>query len=174
MYLLLVICRIKGKKIVVEVKMTKAALAEKEVIKNLMQYYFYDFSEYTDAGVTTDGKYGKYPYLDNYWEEATRYPFILTSDDEYAGFVLVRYIEEGDTSYYSIAEFFIMKKFRRNGLGREAAFKIFDRFKGGWEVSQIKSNGPANIFWRKTIDEYTGGDWVERETDGHFVQLFSS
>ncbi|WP_232214189.1 GNAT family N-acetyltransferase [Bacillus sp. SG-1] len=155
-------------------KLTEAALAEKEVIKNLMQYYFYDFSEFIDTAVMTKGKFGEYPYLDNYWEEPARYPFLLTSEGEYAGFVLVRYIEEGDTYYYSIAEFFIMKKFRRKGLGREAAFKIFDRFKGCWEVSQIKRNGPANIFWRKTINEYTGGDWVERETDGHFAQLFSS
>lgn len=157
-----------------QLNLKAAQLSDKEVIRNLMQYYFYDFSEFNDTAVTTKGKFGEYPYLDNYWEETTRYPFILTSEGENAGFVLVRYIEEGDTSYYSIAEFFILKKFRRNGLGREAAFKIFDRFKGGWEVSQIKRNGPANIFWRKTIDEYTGGDWVERETDGHFVQLFSS
>jgi predicted acetyltransferase len=158
----------------VEVKLIEAAIHDKEIIGNLMQYYFYDFSEFNHADVLNNGQFGDYPYLDHYWEERTRYPFILTCNSEYIGFVFVRYVEEGNKSFYSIAEFFVMKKYRRTGLGRTAAFQLFDRFEGEWEVSQIERNQPAQKFWRKTIEEYTNGKWTEREFDGKWIQMFST
>ena len=48
-----------------------------------------------------------------------------------------------------------MKKYRRKGVGRVAAMKIFDMFHGGWEISQWINNLPAQNFWGKVIAEYT-------------------
>jgi predicted acetyltransferase len=158
----------------VEVKLTEATLNEKEIIRNLMQYYFYDFSEFNDADVLANGQFGEYPYLDQYWDEPQRTPFIFTYQEKYAGFVLVRNVEDEEKSFYSIAEFFVMKKYRHSGLGRTTAFQIFDRFEGEWEVSQIERNQPARKFWRKTIDEYTKGNWTERESNGKTIQIFRS
>ncbi|WP_421384893.1 GNAT family N-acetyltransferase [Bacillus salacetis] len=157
-----------------DVKLIKATSDDKEAIKNLMQYYFYDFSEFNDADVLNNGQFGEYPYLDHYWKEPARHPYLITVNDKYAGFVLVRNIEEEGKRYNSIAEFFVLKKYRRSGLGRTAAFQIFDLFKGEWEVTQIERNQPARTFWRKAINEYTNGNWKERECDGKTIQMFSS
>ncbi|WP_456271343.1 GNAT family N-acetyltransferase [Bacillus sp. AK031] len=151
-----------------------ASLSEKDVIKNLMQFYFYDFSEFNRADVTENGQFGSYPYLDHYWEEEGRFPFTLKVGNQYVGFVLVREVLNEGEAFHSIAEFFIMKKYRRTGLGRLAAIEVFERFKGTWEVSQIEGNEPAIIFWRNVIDQYTIGNWTEKKSDGLYIQVFQS
>jgi predicted acetyltransferase len=157
-----------------KLELCEAKLSEKEIIGNLMQFYFYDFSEFNRAEVTDSGQFGAYRYLDHYWEEKGRFPFTLKAGNHYVGFVLVREVLNGDKVFHSIAEFFILKKYRRTGLGRLAAIEVFERFKGNWEVSQIEGNEPAILFWRIVIDQYTSGNWTERESDGQYIQVFQS
>ncbi|MGM0844728.1 MAG: GNAT family N-acetyltransferase [Bacillota bacterium] len=155
-------------------KLVVASNNEKEILRKLMQYYFYDFSEFNGADIQKNGMYGEYPNLDLYWSEKDRYPFIVKCGDKYAGFALVRYMKEGEKQYYSVSEFFVLKKYRRSGLGRMTALLLFERFNGTWEVSQIKNNQPAKMFWRSVIEEYTDGSWTETEVDGMLIQQFSS
>lgn len=147
---------------------------ERDIFSNMMQYYFYDFSEFNEADIVGDGRFDEYPYLDHYWEEKGRYAFVMKYDDKYAGFALVREIEQEDKRYYLIAEFFVMKKYRRSGLGRLAARQLFKRFSGEWEVSQIRGNQPAKKFWRSVIEEYTNGSWTEMEVESRLIQRFIS
>jgi predicted acetyltransferase len=154
------------------VKIQRAALEKKETLKNLMQFYFYDFSEFVEAYVGHDGLFGAYRYLDNYWTEDGRYPYLVEAEGKLAGFVLVREVNEEEKTFWSIAEFFIMKKFRRSGIGKLTAHHIFDQHKGNWEVFQILTNKPAQAFWRMTIDEYTAGKYEERKDEEAVTQLF--
>jgi predicted acetyltransferase len=62
----------------------------------------------------------------------------------------------------SLEEFFILRKFRRSGIGRRAAYEVFDRFPGRWQLSQTANNRVAHAFWRRIIDDYTGGKFEER------------
>ncbi|MBU9710848.1 GNAT family N-acetyltransferase [Evansella tamaricis] len=151
-----------------------ASKSEKNIINNLMQFYFYDFSEFVDAYVKEDGLFEDYSYLDAYWEENDRYPYLIWNDNRLVGFALIRKINTAGDYYFSIAEFFIMKKFRRNGLGKLAAQTIFRNHKGPWEVFQIANNHPAQSFWRKTIQEFTSGHYEERILDGKTTQYFIS
>ena len=77
-----------------------------------------------------------------------------------------------------MAEFFVMRKYRRQGVGRTAACAVFDRFTGAWEIRQRQDNLDATAFWRRTIAGYTGGQYREVQwNDGTWtgpVQLFSS
>ena len=61
----------------------------------------------------------------------------------------------------AIAEFFIMRKYRRRGIGCAVACQIFDRFPGKWEVQQMVSNQRAQFFWRRVIAHYTNGQYHE-------------
>ena len=78
-----------------------------------------------------------------------------------AGFILVRSCSEHNALHdpHNVAEFFVLKKYRRHGIGREAACQVFDRFPGGWEVTQWDNNLPAQAFWQKVIAQYTGGEY---------------
>ena len=152
-----------------------ASPTDKSVISNLMQFYIYDFSEFIDFDVEEDGLFGAYPGLEDYWKDGNdRFPYIIKQDEKYAGFALVRFIQSGNQNYFSIAEFFIMKKYRRKKIGSAVAMELFDLHKGPWEVHQKESNKPARLFWKKIIYEYAGGRFTERLENGRWIQDFIS
>ncbi len=161
----------------VEIELHSAQLSDKTILRHLIELYGYDFSEFTKWDVDEHGLFG-YKYLDQYWTEADRHPFLIRASGRLAGFVLVR---TGDSSSQepvrSMAEFFVLRKFRRQGVGREVARRIFDMFPGRWSVPQVEDNYPAQVFWRKVISEYTSGEFEEehlqsREAKRGIVQKF--
>lgn len=128
----------------------------------MMQLYSYDFSEYDNSDLDSHGNYD-YPYLDHHWSENGRHPFVVRVDGKLAGFVLVN--KEGclPESEWAIAEFFIMRKYRGKGIGKQVASNIFDQFRGKWEVHEIESNKPAHQFWRRVISDYTHEQYTETQ-----------
>ncbi|WP_336780353.1 hypothetical protein [Paenibacillus illinoisensis] len=60
-----------------------------------------------------------------------------------------------------VSDFFIVRKYRKKGYGKRAAFHIFDQFPGAWEIRQTLANKPANQFWNRVIDSYTEGMYKE-------------
>lgn len=137
------------------------SITDKPVLRNLLELCHHDYSEYDNADVDEHGLFG-YNYLDHYWTEPGRHAFLVRVDDRLAGFVLVRDVEDQHSSItHTIAEFFVMRKYRRQGIGRQVAWSIFDRFPGDWLVSQEEGNRPAQAFWRRVIDEYTHGSYTE-------------
>jgi predicted acetyltransferase len=137
---------------------------DRVVLRRLVELYRYDFSEFDQADVGLHGEFG-YPYLDHYWTEEDRRPFLFRVDDSWAGFALVREIPP-----YDMAEFFVMRKYRRVGVGRRAAVDVFDRFPGAWQVRQQITNPAATAFWR-TVIPYP---YVERTTALEMIQEFTS
>lgn len=154
------------------VAVIKAEKEHREALENLMQFYIYDFSEFLGFDVEQDGKYSPYP-LDDYFKEGDRqFAYAIKRQKTYIGFVLVRAIEDAELRHYSIAEFFILKKYRREGIGKSVAADIFNRHQGPWEVHQIENNQAAQNFWKKAIDEYTNGQFEERIENGKRIQTF--
>lgn len=148
------------------VQIIEASVEQKSVLERLMQLYLYDFSEIEGGDSNRSGLF-EYKYLDLYWTESSRSPFLIYVDDEIAGFVLVNshtYLhQKGEAK--SVAEFFVMRKYRRQGIGKMVAFHIFDKFPGKWEVPQTKRNVAAQRFWRSVIGEYTLGQFAETIMD---------
>jgi predicted acetyltransferase len=139
-----------------DVELAQVGKSAKSVLRQLLELYNYDFSEYDGADVNAHGLYG-YRYLDHYWTEETRHPFFILVDGQLAGLVLINehcYIAQEPGSH-SIAEFFVMRKYRKKGVGRTAACKAFDMFPGKWEVLQHGQNIPSIRFWETVIGEYT-------------------
>src|SRR4051794_26425212 len=62
---------------------------------------------------------------------------------------------------HSIGEFFVLRNYRRKGIGKFVANRIFNMFPGKWRVSQMEDNQPSKEFWRKVISEYTKRDYLE-------------
>ena len=145
-----------------DVLVVEASLEQKPVLHRLMQLYLHDSSEFTGDDASPDGVF-TYRYFDEYWREPDRFPFLIYCNANLAGFVLVNsytvVLENG--AGRSIAEFFVMRKYRRQGVGRRAAFYAFDRFPGLWEVRENSNNFTGQQFWRTIIAEYTGGEYSE-------------
>jgi predicted acetyltransferase len=134
------------------------------VIERLLELYCYDFSEFNGSDVDADGAY-RYPYSGLYWSEPERVPFLMRAGGRWAGFALVRGGEVHD-----MAEFFVMRKYRRTGLGRAAAEQIFARFPGPWTVRQQISNPAATTFWRAAIPYR----FTETSTETEVIQRFDA
>lgn len=130
---------------------------QKEVLRNLLEKYDYEFSQYDNRDVNPLGLYG-YSYLDNYWTEEGRWAFFLKADGRLAGFAMVNdYPEAGEPLDYCMSEFFVLYKYRRCGLGKWAAFQLFDRFKGKWQLKRTPKNEGSVHFWDKVVASYTNG-----------------
>jgi predicted acetyltransferase len=157
--------------IVDRVTLTRAPLSQKPTIANLLQFYLHDFSEFSEVGtehgeVGADGRF-PYEYLDAYWQEDKRCPFTICADGRLAGFVLINQWSALDRPLdRSVAEFFILRKYRRYRVGRRAAGLLVQRFPGRWEVPVAWYNRPALAFWRATVPALADGPVEERVGDG--------
>src|SRR3990172_5018318 len=118
-----------------DIDVRPADVTERPVLRHLMELYLYDFSQFDGADVGPSGLY-EYPYLDHYWVEPDRSPFLVRVDGRLAGFVLVaRYnYLTGMKDAWVMAEFFILRKYRHQGIGEYVAWYIFDLFPGPWQV----------------------------------------
>jgi len=126
--------------------LSPARLDDKDIVAHLLEFNAYEFSRFfDDADLDAHGRFG-YPYLDRYWTESIRHPFLIRVDDRIAGMVLVR---EGEP--HSIAEFLVLPRYRRGGVGTTADRQTFKLFPGSWEVHQIPGNDDAVAFWRRAI-----------------------
>jgi predicted acetyltransferase len=142
------------------IEVSPALITDKSIIQQMMELFRHDLSEFEDLDLDENGYFG-YRYLDYYWIESDRYPFIVKVDGKLAGFGLVNQHTYLPTSQYSVAEFFILRKYRRRGIGRQVAGNIFDRFAGRWEISILPTNVIALRFWREVIKSYRSEKYTE-------------
>lgn len=138
---------------------SQATPEERPVVRHLLQLYLHDFSEFDGEEVNAQGLY-HYPWVEEYWH-APNAAFLFKAGDHYAGFCLVDNDVLLTHSEHSISEFFVLRKYRKSGLGRFAASQIFSSRSGVWEVAQHDSNVPAQAYWRKVIAEYSRGNYAE-------------
>ena len=163
----------------VDVEITQATPDDAPMLAALAELYIYDFTEFTAEDPGDDGRFPT-DWLARMWTEPEHYAFVARVDGKLAGFALVRRGSEfgNDSLPWNMAEFFVMRKYRRTGVGRTLATSMFDRFRGTWEVHQIAKNTPAQAFWRRIIGDYTSGAYEERVLDdptrGGPVQFFES
>ena len=150
-----------------------ATLSDKPVLRRLLQLYLYDFTEFAPEDLDEHGEYA-YRYLDHYWapnDGEERHPFLIRADGKLAGFALIR---RPPGRAWQMAEFFVLRMYRRHGVGRAAALRIFRTFSGEWQVAQLRANTPAQAFWRRTIAEATNDHYTEESNDEAVIQRFTT
>jgi predicted acetyltransferase len=150
----------------VNVLVTPAAAADRDRLRALLELYVYDFSALLGLDVADDGRF-RVPAIDHYWTVPRCHPFLVRVDERLAGFALVqgRSRLSGDESVYDMAEFFVLRRYRRRGVGEQAAHELFARFAGPWEVREKEGNDAATAFWRRAIGRYTDGKFEELRLD---------
>jgi predicted acetyltransferase len=123
---------------VVPVALRSANPGDRDRLAVLLAEYLYEF----------DGRTEPYPYLDSYWQEESRLPFVITDDDEIVGLCLIRRMND----WWSIAEFFVVPGARRGGVGRRAVAALTEAaMSDGATCLEAKvhhSNAQALPFWR--------------------------
>jgi predicted acetyltransferase len=143
---------------IVNVELVTASQRDRKRIQNLARFYVYDLSEYAGWPCPDDGLY-ECRDLSAYWS-APALPFLIMADEEWAGFALVDRNPTPRIDFW-MGEFFVLRKFRRRGIGGSAARLVFNRLRGSWMVGQMMVNKPAIEFWRSVIADYTAGRFAE-------------
>jgi predicted acetyltransferase len=149
---------------------------QESILANLLELYAHDFSEFNDLDLGADGRFG-YSSLALYWNEPGRHPFLVRVEGKLAGLVLVKRGSEvsGNETVWDVAEFFVLRGYRRRGIGTQVASEVWRRFPGLWEVRVMESNVPARDFWAHAISIFTGEaiKAVRVKKDGKWWTLFS-
>jgi predicted acetyltransferase len=81
----------------------------------------------------------------------------------------------GDEAVWDVAEFFVLRGYRRRGIGTHVAHEVWKQFPGPWEVRVMDSNVGARDFWTHAISTMTGQaiQPVRVAKDGKWWTLFS-
>ncbi|WP_018266453.1 GNAT family N-acetyltransferase [Methylosinus sp. LW4] len=138
-----------------DVRLRLAPLEDKREIAALLRRYL------VELGPWGYDEPDNYPFLDSYWREPSRSPYVIEADGAAAGFTLVNAISiSGYPVDASIAEFYVLPHLRRAGCGGEAAMQAFHTRVGWWELSFHRDNAAARAFW-PTIAERAGGKRIQ-------------
>ncbi len=160
----------------VKVEIIPALKEQEPILANLLELYAHDFSEFIDLKLGADGCFG-YKHLPLYWKESNRYPFLIMVNGHLAGFVFVRRGSAitNDTDVWDMAEFFIVRGYRRVGIGTKVANEVWEKFPGRWEVRVRERNQKAMKFWARAISEFLGEelDSVPFDKNDEDWQVFS-
>lgn len=125
--------------------MIPARFRDRPILWRLLQLYLHDFSEVDRHTLNARGEF-EYRWFDRYWSDPERTPLLVRVEGKWAGFALVRLGEPNE-----MAEFFVMRKYRRSGIGRRVAAECFRRFPGNWRIHEVRGNAAAVAFWRAVI-----------------------
>ena len=159
--------------------LTEPTEAERDLLRRLFELYLYDFSEMEHSDLDEEGWFVPNAawWLERYRSEPGKRALLLRAGGKPAGFVLLDerspIADSGGRRY--IAAFFVLRAYRRRGLGEAMAREVFRRSPGRWQVLEVKANPRAQAFWRRIIGEVTGGAYAERWiSEREIVQEFET
>jgi predicted acetyltransferase len=158
------------------IEVIPAAPEQEPILANLLELYVHDFSEFLDIELGEDGRFG-YADLPRYWREIDRHPFLVRIDGRWGGFALVRKgsANSGNAVVWDMVEFFVVRRYRRLGIGTRIAHEAWRRFPGKWEIRVMQSNDSARRFWEHAIEEFAGHEVQSSrfEKNGAWCTVFS-
>jgi predicted acetyltransferase len=150
----------------------------KDILKHLMTLFLHDLSEFNgDLEINQDTGLFEFDVFEWFFEKEGLTPFFITFENNIIGFILLQsghYTNQEHYDYF-LNSFFILKKYRRRGLGRETCKQFFNQFPGRYTIGQVSNNVRAIHFW-KNVYKSLNIEFYEREMieDGHkvFYQYF--
>jgi predicted acetyltransferase len=132
------------------------------LLRNLFEHYCHDMSEWFDFDTRTDGSYC-YDTASVWAKGSTAY--LARVGPSIAGFALIGSGSDwlGDVGAHDVNEFFVMRRFRRHGVGQRMATLLWNEYPGEWLVRVLEANAPATVFWRTAISGYSPGSYQEEQ-----------
>lgn len=140
-----------------KITLENATSKDTKTLERLFQFFAHDTSEYSGKEIGDDGFYHGLNDLEDYTEQSNYRTYLIQVDGNLAGLVVVRLEEK--INY--LRHYFIVRKYRKQKIGLEAAHRIFDMFQGDWRVSTMDYNIPAIKFWEKTLSEFTNESYIK-------------
>jgi predicted acetyltransferase len=165
----------------VSIRDARQSAEDRQWIRGVYPAYLEDLSMLNTGIFPVMGEFGEREpdLLARWFADDRSHPLLILKEGKPAGFALVvrpqaRVSGMKPAPDYHLSEFFIDPRYRRLGVGREAATIIFNRFSGQWEVTEYMRNTGAVAFWRRVLAAYAAGQYTERVADGEVHQFFRS
>ena len=144
-------------------------------VRNFFLAYFYDMTQYDPNliinahGLPVWNGFAGYEEVEtpsqcvqfNWWIRGKCELLLIRVAGHPAGFAIVLSDPAhlpADTDV-ELMDFYITPKYRRQGVGKIAARKIFDRQRGRWILFELAKNRPALDFWHGFLETYTEGNF---------------
>lgn len=145
--------------------------SQRATLANLVQLYIHDFSEFLSVkqklAVEEDGRFADLLRLDEYWSAADRSVWFIRAGGQLAGFALLnRHSHCNRPVDFNMGEFFVMRTFRRDGIGARAAIDLIQMHPGQWEIAVSARNPPALAFWPRVMAAARVSDVETLQGDG--------
>jgi predicted acetyltransferase len=148
--------------------LVRAQPHDRPLLENLLELYIHDLSEVFSIQIGDDGRFG-YPHLSTYWSEPDkRFAYVIRAGSAIAGFAFAKIGSPlgSEPDDLDVAEFFVLRNLRRNGVGRAAAFLLWDKLPGHWVVRVSEGNRGGLAFWSEAVAAYTKGEFSVRDAPG--------
>jgi predicted acetyltransferase len=143
----------------------RAERKDDRALAQMLELYQYELSDIWDQDLDENGAYGY--DLARFTDDPNCYACIALIDGKYAGFALVDQAVKIGSQGYWMDQFFILKKYRGNGIGTRLARHTFTTLPGDWEVGQMPENHAARDFWQRAISQFTHGKFTQHQvTEG--------
>jgi predicted acetyltransferase len=121
---------------------------QRQVVRNLFQFYLYDSSDWESEDIGTDGLFYVHdPYFNQYWDTEGWSASLVKVDDAMAGFLLIERSDIPGIDAPEFADFFVLKRFRRQGVGRRVVESVIADSASAWVVNVFEEDENSNAFW---------------------------
>lgn len=135
------------------VELIQTGPEQAELIRNLYQFYAYESSDWEQEDVEQDGRfYIHEEHLARYWQEPQWSANLLLVDGYIAGFLLIERSELPGINALELADLFILKRYRRKGIGRALATQVLTSGEADWLVRFYDQDEASQAFWRSVLD----------------------
>ncbi|WP_109511260.1 GNAT family N-acetyltransferase [Pseudomonas ovata] len=124
-----------------------------DMISNLYQFYAYESSDWESQDVEEDGRFYVHEgHLIRYWEEQDWSANLLWVNGQLAGFVLIERSEVPGIDALELADLFILKRYRRKGIGSAMMEQVLMGGHENWLVRYFPQDEVAHAFWTKVLE----------------------
>lgn len=124
---------------------------QEELYRNLVNLQFHDLSEFrNNFDILEDGRFvWNFPGCfapDNQYH----HPLLILFENKIVGFLIFSDFKGKHQEVdFQLVEMFVLKMYRRKGIGKNAIEMIFDKYKGKYHLDVAENNIPALKFWKK-------------------------
>jgi predicted acetyltransferase len=148
-----------------DLELRKAQACDFPALQQMLELYQYELSDVWPQDADSEARYGY--NLERHRQAKRFHAHVALNGSQYAGFALVAPAAVTRREGSWMEQFFILKRYRRAGVGNALAEHVFRSHPGAWEVGQMPANLAAQAFWRYVIAKFTSGAYIElKVTEG--------
>ena len=143
-----------------QIELMRTDATATELIANLYQFYAYESSDWEDEEVENDGRfYIHHAHLARYWQEPDWSASLILVDGFIAGFLLVERSELPGIDAKEFADLFILRKYRRRGIGRALFQQLVCASGEPWVISLYRDDPLGMPFAQALLGELPSHWW---------------